>query len=368
MRICHVSMLNPVFHSRIYYKWALSQLSSGHEIGIIAQSQISSTIVPKGIDLMPFPTFSRMGLRRLRTHLGIYRRLKKWNADLVVIHAPELLWIVWFMGGTVSFHYDMHEDYQKNILHGKAYPTWVRSVLASLVRKLEKLAMRRVRTVSYAEVCYENILSLPASRYLILENKFSSRGIGKPVIQAPFKKFMLYAGTIAEAWGIWEVLDFWACLNQQTKVPLVVAGHTHYGGLVKDILRFVEKNRLQDQFRLVGGTQYIPYSHIISLMQQATAVIALYHDLPQIKGKLPTKFFEAMAFGKPLLFTPMEEWIALNQAHTIGLPYFREESSSSEIWDRLQHMVVEVESDLWSWEEKKLAQFMDQHDSALSGK
>ncbi|MEM7512022.1 MAG: glycosyltransferase, partial [Bacteroidota bacterium] len=286
----------------------------------------------------------------------------------VVIHAPELLWLVWVMGKRVNFHYDVHEDYHKNILYGKAYPKWIRSVLASLVRKLEKLAMKRVQTVSYAEACYENILSLAASKFLILENKFSSRGIGKPVIQAPFKKYMLYAGTIAEAWGIWEVLDFWARLNQQTKVPLVVAGHTHYGGLVKDILRFVEKNRLQDQFRLIGGTQYIPYSHIISLMQQTTAVIALYHDLPQIKGKMPTKFFEAMAFQKPLLFTPMEEWIESNQVHAIGIPYQREKLSPLAIWDQLQQLEVEVDADLWSWEGKKLAQFMDQHYSASSGK
>ncbi|MEM8901524.1 MAG: glycosyltransferase, partial [Bacteroidota bacterium] len=361
MRICHVSVLNPVFHSRIYYKWALSQLQSGHEIGIIAQSQISSTIVPQGIELMPFPTFLRMGLRRLRTHLRIYCGLKKWKADLVVIHTPELLWIVWFMRRTVSFHYDVHEDYHKNILHGKTYPNWMRATLASMVRKLEKRATKRGLTVSYAEACYENVLSLPRDRYLLLENKFSSRGIGKPVIQAPFKKFMLYAGTIAEAWGIWEVLDFWARLNQNTKVPLVVAGHTHYEGLVKEILRFVEKNRLQDQFRLIGGIQYIPYSHIISLIQQATAVTALYHELPQIKGKMPTKFFEAMAFKKPLLFTPIEEWVAVNQTHTIGIPYHIEESSPSEIWVQLQQLEVKVDPGLWSWEEKKLAQFMDQH-------
>ena len=361
MRICHISVLNPILHSRVYYKWALSQLQSGHEIGIIAQSQISSTIVPKGIDLMPFPTFSRMGLRRLRTHLLIYRRLRNWKADMVVIHAPELLWLVWFMGRTVSFHYDVHEDYQKNILHGKAYPKWIRSVLASLVRKLEKLAMKRVGTVTYAEGCYANFLTLPEDRFMVLENKYSSRGIGKPVIQAPFKKYMLYAGTIAEAWGIWEVLDFWARLNQDTKVPLVVAGHTHYEGLVKEILRFVEKNRLQDQFRLIGGIQYIPYSHIISLMQQATAITALYQELPQIEGKMPTKFFEAMAFKKPLLFTPMEEWVAVNQSYTIGLPYQVEALSPVELWEQLQQVEVNVSSDLWSWEEKMLAQFMDQH-------
>ena len=71
-----------------------------------------------------------------------------------------------------------------------------------------------------------------------------------------------------------------------------------------------------------------------------------------------------MAFKKPLLFTPMEEWVAVNQSYTIGLPYQVEALSPVELWEQLQQVEVNVSSDLWSWEEKMLAQFMNQHYAA----
>lgn len=361
MRICHVSILNPVFHSRMYHKWALSQLNHGHEVWLIGQDQEAPPHLPNKLRVIPFPSFSRWAKGRFKAHRIILRELKKLQPDLVIIHSPELLWLVAVLKGRMHFHYDVHEDYPQNIAHGHTYPRLLRRILAYTIKVVERKLSASLQTVSYAEKCYENILNVPREKYIVLENKFRKTEEKPARPRLPFNDYLLYTGTITETWGVFDSLQFWAELNQHRNIPLVIAGHTHFQATVERIEAFVYRNKLQDSFLLVGGTQYVAYHKIKMLIAHATAIMGLYHDLPQIRGKLPTKFFEAMAFGKPVIFTPMEAWLAYHQQYSLGIPYFHKESDPLQIWEELSKWEVQHTPEQWAWEEKKLALFMDQH-------
>ena len=321
MHICHLTVLNPALHSRIFYKWAKSQQRLGNEVTIIGQSERTEEYLVDHIRIIPINTFSRLSLKRVSLSLRYALILRKIGADALIIHSPELIPLaaLFLMLGK-KVHYDVHEDYAETILYAQHYPKWLKKPMAWVIRKLEKRAAKHFHSISYAERSYENILGLPKKKYHIVRNTFAAPEDDLDPLQIPFKEFMLYTGTLAEEWGLWESLSLWKQLNEHREIALIIAGHTHHKAIPQKIQEFVDSSKLRSLFKLIGGNSYVPYQHIIQLIKQAKFGTALYHPLPWIRHKIPTKFYEYMAFDVPLLYTATKEWEIFDQQYKLGIP------------------------------------------------
>ena len=317
--ICHLTVLNPARHTRIFHKLARSQAAMGYRVAVMGQDPAPGPYEVEGIVIHPLPPFGRLSWRRLVVVAWLWRRCRALRARAYVLHSPELLplgWLLWGSGARVI--YDVHEDYRLTLRHAAHYPRWLRGPLSRAVRALERLSLPTLSAVSYAEACYQDILGAGAKTYL-LRNKYQA------VAPAPLpftgRPYLLYTGTLAPEWGLWDTLSFWEGLPEGLDLDLVIAGYSPRPELVQALRQRIAGSRAPERIHLLGGETYLPYPQIVALIQHCQAGTGFYQRLPQIQGKIPTKFYEYLAAGRPLLYTPDPVWDAFNAETRLGFSW-----------------------------------------------
>lgn len=180
-KICHITLLNPAVHSRIFYKEALTQREAGFAVSIIGQDLAENPYEKQGIRIVPMPAVSRKLRERTQARKKVLQLALTEKADLYHVHTPELLGVAKklkekFPGCKIV--YDMHEDYAKNFKYGGAYPSSSRIALARWVRRRERKFLQWGDGVIYAEECYHDLLNAK-DKSIIIRNKFQ-KPEGKP--------------------------------------------------------------------------------------------------------------------------------------------------------------------------------------------
>lgn len=351
VHICHLTVLNPALHSRIYYKLALSQVKLGYRVTVVGQDTAKNPYVRDGVEIYPIRPFGRLSLRRLFFSLYMSFRAWKIDADIYTIHTPELLGtaLLLTLRGK-KLIYDVHEDYRKNVEYGDSYGDRWRSVLAALIRRTERFMSKRLDAISYAEDSYDNILDAPRERVYFLRNKFSTSAIkGKVNVTLPETPYMLYTGTLSGDWGLWKTISLWKTFNTFSPLHLIVAGHTQLSDIVYTLKKEVEDSGLSARFTLIGGEEYVAYADIVYLIRHCLFGTALYKLTPQINGKVPTKFYEYMALGRPLLYTSDPTWNLINRQTPIGVPYTGDKAPE-EILAKLSSWHAQLQPSDYSWD------------------
>lgn len=366
LHVCHISVLNPSMHPRMFHKLARSQKKLGYQVSVCAQDERKEAYFQDGIHIIPLKPFHRMSVRRLFFSFLHGRKIRSIRADAYVIHSPELLPLALYLKwrDKVKLVYDVHEDYAQTLRAAAHYPGRVGETLAKLVRRMEKWAVKKIEAVSYAEEVYENILEVPEKRRFFLRNKFMAiRSAQKSELDIPFDRYMLYTGTLAEDWGVFRSLDLWEQINQIEPLNFVVAGVSPHTEVIQQIREQVVNSGLSHRFCLLGGTKFVPYADIRILIHNCLFGTALYAIKPYIKGKMPTKFYEYMAFDKALIFTPEEKWNAFNEKERLGFVW-KEGDDVKALWQKLkkwEDMPPRHNNSSYSWEaeERTLEILMD---------
>lgn len=324
LHICHLSLLNPAIHSRIFYKMARTQVQAGHRVTVVAQDPAPAPYVQEGVAIVPLGRFGRLDWRRLFVQPRIARIARDLKADVYQVHTVELLPLAHRLkrkSDGAKVVYDMHEDYVANILHADYYGGLSRAALARRVRRVQDDFAGWGDGLILAEDCFAGLISFPPARTAIVRNKFQGEGLAQiaPKEGPSGLPYLLYTGTIAENWGIWRSVELWMQANRSAPVGLVVVGHTHDHALLAALRARVADAGLADRFLLVGGAEYVPHSELLGYVKGCLLGLGLYTLRPNIVGRIPTKFYEFMACGKPLAFTANAPWDALNAKHRFGV-------------------------------------------------
>jgi len=327
----------------------------GHQVAIIGQDRLSQPYVACDITFYPLPRIPRQSIKRFcYLPYTIWNYTRRIQADIYWIHTPELMWLGWYWalrGKKVV--YDMHEDYYKTFSATSTQKSIVRRMMGKMIRLLEKKWVAHLDAVVYAETCYDNVLSVPAHKKYILRNKFPTIAKQQSADTPPGSQpYLLYTGTLATTWGVWETIYLWENLRSHIDLKLVIAGFTHNLTLVENILQYADEKHFGERFTLVGGNTFVPYAQINSLIRHCWAGTALYQVNSAIEGKVPTKFYEYMAYDKPLIYTQSSQWDAFNQAYLLGYAY-RASSPLPELIDCCNNWQVVHESDAYSWKTEK---------------
>lgn len=323
LHICHISILNPAIHSRIFYKMALAQVAAGYKVSIVAQDAAAEPYEREGVTIIPIGTFGRLSWRRIWATRTIAKKAKALQADFYQVHAVELLGLAKKLKSKLpnaKVVWDMHEDYVANILHADYYTEVSRKRLAARVEKVQSDFSAWGDGLILAEECFHGLIDFPEPQTAVVRNKFQA-----PNAEIPQKEFpldmplMVCTGTIAENWGTFRALELWKALNQRQPIALVIAGHAQDPQLIERIKMEVEASGLKDRFLLAGGNAYLPFEEIVGWMRAGDFGLALYDPKENIRDRIPTKFYELMAAHKPVLFTQNPAWDAMNTHLNFGL-------------------------------------------------
>ncbi|MFC7668745.1 glycosyltransferase [Hymenobacter humi] len=297
--------------------------------------------------------------------------------DVVIVHAPELLplTLLWQRRGSGrKFIYDIRENYALNISTQRVYQGFTRRWLAAGLRWVESVAARRAAGLILAEASYANELpyltALPASRVVVLENKYHppsgeslpAQPQALPPASQPLR--LLYSGTISEINGVWEAI----ALTEQLRTAwpggaqLTIIGFCQQPALLAELEQKVAQN--PSWLNLIGGAELVPHSYIIELIKQSHVGLLPYRPHPSTERCRPTKLFEYLAHGLPVITSPNALWQELLEKHHAGLALdFAQPVDGPALVAQLQRCVfypAGVPTDvLWAEEGKKLWLLLD---------
>jgi glycosyltransferase involved in cell wall biosynthesis len=379
------SVLKPVDDTRMRGKFAETILQRPdlrvHVAGRATGDDLHPDLVqPRAIHNAIF-WGSRLSLGRLAAQWRYWRLLRVLRPApaLVVVHAPELLplTLLWqYLGHDRQFIYDIRENYALNICSQGVYPAVVRQGLAAALRWVETLAARRAAAVLLAEASYADELpylaELPASRVLLLENKYQPQPgevlprAARPLPARTEPLRLLFSGTIAELTGVREAISLARHL-----------GAAWPGGARLTIIGFCQQPALLAELQhqaaaeagwltLIGGAAPVPHTQVVAQMGHSHLGLLPYRPHPSTERCRPTKLFEYLAHGLPVLVPPNPLWTAPVQAHRAGLvvDFAQPTAAAAQVAAALPTAVFypagpPTDDVLWAGEGKKLGHLLD---------
>jgi glycosyltransferase involved in cell wall biosynthesis len=123
---------------------------------------------------------------------------------------------------------------------------------------------------------------------------------------------VLYAGTVGMSQGVGTLMDAAELLDDDSAIEIVIAGDGAEG---PELRRRLAEGRLHN-VTMLGR---VPHERIPELYAEADAAVVLLRDKPLFEGALPTKMFEAMSAGRPLVLSAAGEAASLVNEASCGV-------------------------------------------------
>jgi glycosyltransferase involved in cell wall biosynthesis len=123
---------------------------------------------------------------------------------------------------------------------------------------------------------------------------------------------VLYAGTVGMSQGVGTLMDAAELLEDESGIEIVIAGDGAEG---PELRRRLADGRLPN-VTMIGR---VPHERVPDLYADADAAVVLLRDRPLFRGALPTKMFEAMSAGRPVVLSAAGEAAALIEEASCGV-------------------------------------------------
>jgi len=329
------SVLKPLNDTRLHEKLARTVAAAQPTATVwVAGRQAPPPAAPGRFRFVSLLRGSRLSLGRLLAQGRYWLLLRRARPALVIVAAPELLplTLLWQrLGRGRQFIYDIQENYALNIRSQGVYPAAVRGLLAGLLRCVEAADAHRAAALLLAEASYADELPflnhLPASRVLLLENKYQPQpGEALPraarPLPAPTEPLgLLFSGTISELNGVRAAIALARQLRASAAWPggvrLTVIGFCQQPALLADLQRVAAAE--SDWLTLIGGAELVPHAAIEAEIGRSHLGLLPYHAHPSTARCRPTKLFEYLAHGLPVLVPANPLWAGLVRQHGAGL-------------------------------------------------
>jgi len=327
------SVLKPLDDTRMYGKFGCSLADTPHTIVHVAGRAAGvPPAAPTNLHTHCLLRGTRLSWARLWAQARYWCLLQRLQPDLVLVHAPELLplTLLWQQlgGHNRRFVYDIRENYALNVSTQRVYGGFTRRWLAAGLRWVEGCATRRAAGVVLAEESYATELpflkQLPANRVIVLENKYQPAAAESPThprpLPAPTEPLrLLYSGTISRLNGIWEALALAEELHllRPSGVQLTVIGFCQQPGLLAELRQRQQAH--PTWLRLVVEAGPVAHHAIVAEIQRSHFGLLLYQPHPSTARCRPTKLFEYLAHGLPMLVPRNPLWEASIQRYQAGL-------------------------------------------------
>jgi glycogen(starch) synthase len=298
----------------------------------VAGRQASTPLAPPNVRFTALFQGSRLSLGRLAAQVRYWRLLQRVQPTLVVVHAPELLplTLLWqWLGAGRQFIYDIQENYGLNIRSQGVYPAGVRQALAYLLRRAETIVAHRAAALVLAEASYATELpylaQLPASKVLLLENKYQPQpGEALPPFAPPtpptYKPLrLLFSGTISELNGVREAIALARALQAEWLggVHLTIIGFCQQPALLAELQQLAAAEAAW--LTLIGGAELVPHAQLVAEIGRSNVGLLPYRPHISTERCRPTKLFEYLAHGLPVVVPANPLWTELVQVHGAGV-------------------------------------------------
>jgi glycosyltransferase involved in cell wall biosynthesis len=309
-KIAVISTVHETYDTRIFYK-QIASLRASYDI--VYFSPALGT--PEHDWIVPLPK-SRSKFGRLRTQLALIGKLRHYGADLYLLHDPELLplgIVLKCLGKKVVW--DMHEDTYNDIRTKTYLKPITRSIVASIYKLFQRVSYKLFDGFILAEDGYSSYFEQPA-RFCVVHNYPLLDRLNRYNQVVKNQGTIVYIGSIAANRGVFQLLDLVARLQRDfPSITLHLIGPFSDDNLELSVRRYIRELRIDDNVQIRGSMKNIDaYPELAKCM----VGLALLLPEPNFTKSLPTKMFEYMALGLPVVVSNFPLWESIVKHHNAG--------------------------------------------------
>lgn len=299
-RIVHITTAHQPFDPRIFYKQLASLRDAGFDTHLIAPHDHTEKVQGISIHALPRPDTR---WHRFALQPQVLDTARILDAALYQIHDPELIPLAFLLRKATGAQivYDMHENYRtKGPLLGRA------------LRGLEHWAFLWIDHVLIAEESYRSIVEDSPTAHTYIPNYI--RPIGDPdsgnhgrTSKTPTR--LLYTGTLSASRGLHTMVDLAAHIRRANRPETAaLVGICRYENQRARAESRIQSEGLDEILTRVGWDTYVQPSSMPPHYHCADVGLALFEPHPNHVDSLPTKFYEYLYYGLPIICSDFPRW------------------------------------------------------------
>jgi glycosyltransferase involved in cell wall biosynthesis len=326
MHICHVTTAHPPRDVRIFVKECVALAEAGHQVTLLVAGDGEQSL-ERGVTIRfrSVSYTSRAG-RILKAPGTLAKEIISLKPDVVHFHDPEFLLCALKMKRKgFQVVYDVHEDVPRQILSKYWIPTWLRKTVALLVERFENSRAARLDAIVAATpFIAERFQRINPNTVCVRNYPIPAEFPHNTTAEKPFPPHLCYIGGVTAIRGIREMVLAIENLN----VILDLAGPVESCDFFEELKKLPGWNR-----KIYHGT--VNRKEVSRIMTHSMAGMVLFHPLPNHFDALPTKLFEYMLAGIPVIASDFPLWKEIIEKNGCGLcvdPFNTEQVSGAIEW------------------------------------
>lgn len=305
-RICIFSTVHLAHDVRLFQAEARTLARAGFDVTVIALRDDTPSETD-GITVVELPRPANRW-SRLRLIPRVLRLALRQRADLYAFHDPELLPVAAALRllRRRPVIYDVHEDVPASIRNRGYLARPLRPLVATLYRLIERLALPLVAGLTLADEAYGRYYR--GRRAAVVRNYplLTYADLYEPPVARRERLQLVYTGSVTHLRGLREMLQLVHHLRPRfPSLHLRIVGPMGPEGESELAARLIADLDLTDCVECTGNVSHADvHRHILD----ADVGLALLHPDPNYLRSLPTKMFEYMMMGRPVVVSEFPLW------------------------------------------------------------
>jgi glycosyltransferase involved in cell wall biosynthesis len=326
-KVVHLTSVHSPFDTRIFHKQCRTLKEANYDVVLIAPH--TKDEIRDGISIKAVQKANGRFNRMMSISRQVYEKALSENGSVYHFHDPELIPI----GLLLKFHnkrviYDVHEHYPRMIMSKEWLPKIVRIPVAFVVNFIELISSlffdSIVVVLPFIGKRFQKKKVVVIRNYLLkedLEIRSSTNYHDRPMT-------IIYEGNITRQRGITEMVATIERVNRKITSKLILVGRFDSDAMKESTVEMV-------------GWQYVDYkgwmekNSIFDLIGASRVGLALLHPVPTHMNSLPTKLFEYMAIGIPVVISNIKMWKDIVTKYNCGIvvnPFDIQEITDAITW------------------------------------
>lgn len=312
-RIVHLTSAHPPLDGRIYNKECRSLARAGFDVSLIGNFELNGWF--GGVRVQGTGLHHGRVERFTTKLIQIFREAFRSNADIYHVHDPDLLLVGLALraaGRTVI--YDIHEDLPTKILIKMYLPRYMRKPLQWIVERIEGILAGRMSALVAATPALRDRFLAVHEKVITVNNFPILDEFARPAVVDWETRAgsVVYYGGISEARGIVEMLAAMDLISKTLEMKLELAGWFY----VKSLLETLSTTA---QWRHARWHGELRREDLTPLLARSFAGLVILHPEKTFIASQPTKLFEYMAAGIPVIASDFPLWRQFVQETECGI-------------------------------------------------
>ena len=308
-KICHLTTVHRRNDIRIFRKECKS-LSKLYEVFFVVADGFGNKITNE-IKIIDVGKENSRFRRIIISPFKVYQATKKINAEIYHFHDPELIPIAMLLKlQRKNIIFDIHENIYEQVKSKEWLPKIFLPIVLLIVKSLNYIVSKWFYLI-LAEMSYNKIYTKFTQNYINILNYPKIEYLQQFNLRDRIENGIFYIGAITSDRGLYSILDSILILDNQN-----VKCTVHLIGELTEAIDWEKYPTFKNQIKLYG---HLDLMDGYELSKHCKVGLALLKPVGNFIESLPTKMFEYMSIGLPVIASNFNLWESIINDFNCGI-------------------------------------------------